>query len=151
VTIQKQTVWQMYAYPSGDAMKPMEVIVIDSEIKLIQELERIIQGPPQHVEIVNPEFGALCLGIGGPVAAVEWRRGSDDSAIYKVLAKVPYSGPKFEFAVDGGNYPEAPEYLMPVEQAMQIIRYCYVHHDIPSGINYLNWESVFEKLKDITP
>jgi hypothetical protein len=138
--------WKLFAYPEGDATKPLCEIPIESEEALLRELRRLIDGPPQHVEIVSI-YGAVCLGIGGPYSAVEWRYPCDPNAIFKVLAQTPNIGPKFEFAVSGGGYEESPEFLMPVDEALRIVLHCFRYHAVPPDVKCLNWDHVFEAIR----
>jgi hypothetical protein len=120
---QKLSPWVLWEFDTWPLPTASRTSAVADARALRRSLERLSSMPPQYVELVGQGGRAVCLGIGGPVACVEWR-GPDGSR--RALAEPAFAGPEIEFRCPGGDLVFEPEYLIPVDLAVEIVVACCV-------------------------
>lgn len=134
-----------------DAGNP--TLPITSEACLREELERLRHRVHGHVMLASPAEDALSISIGGPYASFGWIPPADQRRTQgqrEALADRRYSPESVECWGEGVPTKIQPEFLFPVEQAIEAIVHFYITHELPKWISWREWDPERQQWR-ITP
>jgi hypothetical protein len=113
--------------------------VIRSEVQLRAELNRFRARRPSIILVVSPEEETLKIGIGGPFSGIRWAKPPIDDNYKLAIASEIVAPEGAEFREQGSDTGFRAKYVLPVEQAIEIIVFFYKHHRLPQWIQWLSW------------